>query len=199
MRVDGLDTGRIKEVESGKQAEERRTDEEADEQEGKMTTNVKSFKESLMGRKDTQEENKARANRPMRTLSIPIYEGDNLIVDLDEEEYLKGIDDLKYSVVGRLYLRRGIFPPTTMDLKKKLMGVWGIESCKIVPMGSGHFHVIFNSFEDQSSAMAHGPVNISPGIVRVSRWYPGFDLSCLKSTAQVWIRLYGMPLEFRKE
>lgn len=46
--------------------------------------------------------------------------------------------------------------------------------------------------------MAYGPINVSPGTFRVARWKPGFDPICLRTTTQVWVKLYGIPLEFRK-
>lgn len=47
--------------------------------------------------------------------------------------------------------------------------------------------------------MACGLINLSPGTFWVACWWPGFDLACLKNTTQVWIQIYGLPLEFRGE
>lgn len=38
---------------------------------------------------------------------MPMYEGQNIIVDLDEEDYTSFIEDLKYSIVGRIFLPKG--------------------------------------------------------------------------------------------
>lgn len=69
----------------------------------------------------------------------------------------------------------------------------------MVPLGSGHYHIILNSMSDQCMVMFNGPANTSPGTFRVARWQPGFDPTCLKSTTQVWVRIYGIPVEFSKE
>lgn len=73
-----------------------------------------------------------------------------------------------------------------------------MQNFKVVSMCGSLDHVILNSIEDHSFEMSHGPVNTEPGTFRVSRWMPGFDPACLKMTTQVWIRLYGISLEFRK-
>lgn len=46
--------------------------------------------------------------------------------------------------------------------------------------------------------MAHGPENISLGMFRVARWKPSFDSTCLRTITPVWVKLYGISLEFRK-
>lgn len=40
----------------------------------------------------------------MWPLSTPRYEGGNLAVDLDEEEYMNGVKNLKFTVVGWIFL-----------------------------------------------------------------------------------------------
>lgn len=56
----------------------------------------------------------------LQPLSIPYYEGGNLVVYLDEEDYRHGVDELENSVVGRIFLLKEGMPPTTMELKAKL-------------------------------------------------------------------------------
>lgn len=68
--------------------------------------------------------------------------GGNLIVDLDEDDYKRGIKELKYIEVGKLYLNKGIEVPTTMDLKAKMSRAWGFQNLKVVPMGGSYHHVV---------------------------------------------------------
>lgn len=42
------------------------------------------------------------------------------MIDIDMEEYEKGVQDLIYNVVGKIYLHKGEEPPTTLDHKNKL-------------------------------------------------------------------------------
>lgn len=47
--------------------------------------------------------------------------------------------------------------------------------------------------------MAMGAVNLKLGVLRVSRWFPGFDPSNYKlTTSKICIRLHDLPLEYRK-
>lgn len=103
-------------------------------------------------------------------------------MDLDEEEYKKGVKSLKFSVVSKIFLRKGYSLPITMELKTKLGDSYGLSNFKLVPMGAGHYHVTLGSMDEQCKFMAYDPINISLRTFRVARWQPGFDLSCLKIT-----------------
>lgn len=63
--------------------------------EEKQGVTTRSFKSALIG----EEVNHGRSLK--QTVS-PRREGDNAVVELDIEEYKKGIDDLKFSIVGKL-------------------------------------------------------------------------------------------------
>lgn len=52
--------------------------------------------------------------------TMPIFEGGNLVVDLNEYEYRRGVENLKFSVVGKIYLSKGSSLPTTVELRNKL-------------------------------------------------------------------------------
>lgn len=73
---------------------------------------------------------------------MPRIEGGNLMVELDEAGYEKGINELRYNVVGRLFLQKSLASPTTMALKEKLTAVWGLNIFKFIPMGGGYRHVL---------------------------------------------------------
>lgn len=83
-----------------------------------------------------------------------------------------------------------------MDLNNKLGDLWGTQNFKLVPMGSGRYHIILASLDDQYRVMSFGPIAIPWGMFRESHWQPGFDLACLKSTTHVWVRIHGLSLEF---
>lgn len=103
-------------------------------------------------------------------------------------------------MVGKLRLHKGEQMPTNMNLKEQLRSIWGLTNFNLVAMKAGIFHVICHAFEDQSSIMSHGAVNLKSGVLRVMRWQPGFNhASFTITTSQVWIRILELPLEFRKE
>lgn len=77
------------------------------------------------------------------------------------------MEELKFSIVGRLFLPKGSAVPTTMELKNMSIELWGIQGCQLVPMGRDHFHVIFTPVVDQSLVLVFGPTNMTPGIFKV--------------------------------
>lgn len=48
------------------------------------------------------------------------------MVDLDEEDCRRGVEEIKHSVVEKIFLPRGSSPPITMELKTKLSAIWGV-------------------------------------------------------------------------
>lgn len=63
---------------------------------------------------------------PIKHLSLLRIEGGNIVVEVDKEQYQKGINEPNYSVVGRLSLQKGDLIPTTMELRCKLEALWKI-------------------------------------------------------------------------
>lgn len=51
-------------------------------------------------------------SKPLSSVLLPRTEGGNIIVQIDENEYQKGIEDNWFSVVGRLTLHKGELPPS---------------------------------------------------------------------------------------
>lgn len=49
----------------------------------------------------------------------------NVTVDIDEEEYMKGLQEHCPNLIGRLILSKGDRPLTTSALKTKLAQIWG--------------------------------------------------------------------------
>lgn len=93
-----------------------------------VNDNLRSFEDALTGRQQGSKVNQQQIEderaRCLKQPSTPRYKGGNLVVDLNEEKYMRGVDKLKFSVVGKLFLRRGAPTPTTMQLKSKLGESW---------------------------------------------------------------------------
>lgn len=54
--------------------------------------------------------------------------------------------------------------------------------------------------EEQSLAMAFGTTCIKPGVLRETRWHSGFNpKNHIQTTAQVWVKVFYLHLEYRKE
>lgn len=136
---------------------------------------------------------------PLKPLSAPKMAGGNIVVEIDEEEYRRGVEDLKFSVIGKLSMSRGVDAPTTMEIKEKLMSFWKIAEIKVIPLGRGVFHILLSNMKDQCIALAAGPIMFNPGVMRLNRWIPGYNALNKSSVSQVWVRIFNLPLEFRKK
>lgn len=65
-------------------------------------------------------------------------------------------------------------------------------------MGKGFFHVFLNTLENQCLVLIVGTMNLKPGIFRVSWWVRDFNpLNQKQTNAQVWCRIYDLPIEGR--
>lgn len=122
-----------------------------------------------------------------------------MTVELDVEEYKKGVEELRFSAMGRLFIPRNDPIPTTMEIKAKLVEGFHIEDLKIIAMGRGLFHLILNNLEDQCKILSAGSLFMKPGIFCFNRWMLGFaTVKQMQTNTQVWIRLYNIPLEYQK-
>lgn len=91
-----------------------------------LSNSGKSFKEMLANSKSVVNKLEDEVIQNMKPLAIPQFEGDNLVVDLDEDDYNVGIEELQFSVVGHLFLSRGSSALTTMSLRANYLwlGEW---------------------------------------------------------------------------
>lgn len=96
---------------------------------------------------------------------MPHIEGSNLIVELDVEDYKHGVEEPRYSVVGRNHLQKGKPAPMTIEMEVKLALIWGLDMFKLIPIGRGFFHIVLKTMEEQRQVLSHGPVNFSPGLL----------------------------------
>lgn len=78
----------------------------------------------------------------MKPIETPQREGRDFIVELY----------LQYSVVGRLSMPRGDYPPTNMNLKASLEAAWGINNFKVISL-KGAYQFLLNPHQDQSLVM----------------------------------------------
>jgi len=72
-----------------------------------------------------------------------------VVVQVDEEDYLAGLEDCKTHLHGRIILSKGDKPLSHLDLTKKLQLVWkAIEPWKAIPLGKGFYEFKLSSLED---------------------------------------------------
>lgn len=95
-----------------------------------LSTASRSFKEALVNSKGHGKGTIMRETCDLKSLSIPCSEGGNIIVDVDDDDYNQKVDELQFSLVGRLFLLKSNSTPITMTLRAKLVavGVWRVSS-----------------------------------------------------------------------
>lgn len=80
-------------------------------------SNTKTFRDVLTRVKEIKEKEEVASLPKLKSLYMPRMVRDNLVVDLDEEDYRLAVEKLKHSVIGRLLLLRGSSSPTTVELR----------------------------------------------------------------------------------
>lgn len=137
-------------------------------------------------------------NIPQSQLPKPSRKGDNFAISIPDEEYEMGMEGCKYNLHARILWPKGSTPLTVVALRAKLqpawknLGRWGITS-----IGKGFYEFIFSSIEDANSVRSVGSWNLKPGILKLFAWTHDFNPSLIQnSTAQVWVRIYGLSQEY---
>lgn len=116
-------------------------------------------------------------------------------MEVEDDDYKKGMEELKCTVVGRLFIQKGEITPITLELKVKLQNTWAMNNLKLVPLRRGVFYVLVYSMEEQSLSMEFRTIYTKPGTLRVSRWYLGFNQkNHVQTKAQVCVKFFICPL-----
>lgn len=115
---------------------------------------------------------------------------------MDKGEYNRGVEENEFGILYRLVIHKGQSPLTTLGLKSKLEYEWRLQKFKIIPIAKGYYHIFTNSMANQSTIMSLGPINLNPGVFRVSRWIKDFNTWKQHQTnAQVWI-IHKLSIEY---
>lgn len=148
----------------------------------------KSFSQVLAGPKDYQ----------LTQLPPKVVIGKTIRVKITQSEYAAGLVDCSSNIHGRLTLRKGDTPLSTMALKLKLSNLWpNIHNWNITPLGKGFFECHFNTVEDMRRVWAMGVVNLNPGLMRFYCWSSDFSTQAQAQThAQIWVCFLHLPHEY---
>ncbi|GAU35044.1 hypothetical protein TSUD_30100 [Trifolium subterraneum] len=135
---------------------------------------------------------------PTSQLPQPCVKGDDLAISIPEEEYLVGIDTCKHNLQGRVVWPRGSTPLTVVELKNKLSPMWkDLARWGITSLGKGFYQFSFSTLEDVKRVRSVASWNLQPGFLKLFAWSPDFNPNLQKNTtAQVWVRLYGLAQEY---
>jgi len=118
---------------------------------------------------------------PLSQLATHCIKGDMVVVRVDEEDYLAGLEDCKTHLHGRIILSKGDKPLTHLYLTKELQLVWKvIGPWKAIPLRKGFYE--FSSLDDMRWAFGMSSLQLSPGFLRLFAWTKDFVPSTMKST-----------------
>jgi len=124
--------------------------------------------------------------------------GKSVHVKITQAEYEAGLVDCCSNIHGRLTLRKGDSPLTTLALKMKLSKLWpNILNWDLTPLGKGFFEFHFNTVDDVQRVWAMGAVSFNPGLMRFFCWSCDFTPQAQAQThAHIWVRLLHLPQEY---
>jgi hypothetical protein len=124
--------------------------------------------------------------------------GDRIAITIPEDEYLAGVEACKHNLHGRIIWPKGSPPLTVETLKTKLSMLWkSIGKWGVISLGKGFFEFSFSTLEDMRSVRSVGSWHLSPGLLKLFAWSKDFNPSMQQqSSAQVWIRIYGLSQEY---
>ncbi|KAK2434847.1 hypothetical protein QL285_019959 [Trifolium repens] len=135
---------------------------------------------------------------PASQLPQPCVKGDRLAISIPDEEYLVGLNVCKHNLHGRVVWPKGSTPLTVVALKNKLTPIWtDLAHWGITSLGKGFYEFSFSSLEDVRRVRSVASWNLEPGFLKLFAWTSDFNPNLQKNTtAQVWVRLYGLAQEY---
>lgn len=135
---------------------------------------------------------------PMSQLPQTTVKGKQVAISIPDEEYELGLEDCKNNLHGRIIWPKGATPLTVYALREKLKGVWqSFGHWGVSSIGRGYYEFCFSSIEDARRARSVGSLNLNPGFLKLFTWTKEFSPNTQKnSTAQVWLRIYGLAQEY---
>jgi len=156
----------------------------------KPTTTKKTFAQVL----------KVTCDVSVNQLPMPCVKEDIVTAQIDEEDYLQGLEECKNHVYRRIILARGDKAQTHLELCLKLKVLWkDLGDWKAIPIGKGFYEFSFHSLDEMRRALTIGVWNLAPGVLRLFVWSKDFIPSTVKLTkTQCWVKLRGLPMEYWK-
>ncbi|XP_057795833.1 uncharacterized protein LOC131011947 [Salvia miltiorrhiza] len=112
----------------------------------------------------------------------PFAQGGHGVLKVPREIQNFQASKFQHALIGRFMMNKGKIPRTTRELKAELQSLWAIKSpWSLMPMGRGFYTLKFLNKEDKAAAKRH--------VI--------WDLPAESSSlAQVWVRVYYLPVEF---
>lgn len=112
---------------------------------------------------------------PLKLISNPLLVGGNIVIEVHDEEYNRGVKDLKFSVIGQLALQQGDPITTTMEMRRKLSEFRKINDLKVIPLGEGTFHILLCNLKYKCKALSLSSIILKLGVLRLNSWVSGYN------------------------
>ncbi|XP_026400455.1 uncharacterized protein LOC113296362 [Papaver somniferum] len=134
----------------------------------------------------------------LNSLPKPTLKDGKPAVILPESFYLDGCDIWKFSLIGRLDLKRVNFQDVKNDLE--LQWQLGQGMVQFIPMSRGFFTIKLQSQEAKDKLLKTEAWFFGHQKLNLIEWFPGFDVEKQRTShASVWVTFPGLPLEFWTE
>jgi hypothetical protein len=135
---------------------------------------------------------------PISQFPQPCVKGDRLAIPISKDEYMNGIDICKHNLHGRIVWPKGATPLTVVAFKNKLKPIWkDLARWGIISLGKDFYEFSFSSLEDVRRVRSVASWNLDSGYLKLFAWSRDFNPNLQKNTtAQVWVRLYGLAQEY---
>jgi len=135
---------------------------------------------------------------PVSQLPQPCLKGDELAIMIPENEYAAVMEACKLNLQGRVFWPKGATPLTVVALKNKLAPFWkDLSKWGITSLGKGYYEFVFSTLEDVNRVRSISSWNLNPGILKLFAWSRDFNpRNQQNSSAQVWVRFYGLAQEY---
>ncbi|XP_057811258.1 uncharacterized protein LOC131025481 [Salvia miltiorrhiza] len=128
----------------------------------------------------------------------PFAQGGHGVLKVPREIQNFQASKFQHALIGRFMMNKGEKPRITRELKAELQSLWAIKSpWFLMPMGRGFYTLKFLDKEDKATAKRHVIWDLHAGSIRLRDWARCFNpYKESSSLAQVWVRVYYLPVEF---
>lgn len=128
----------------------------------------------------------------------PVKKGEFYSIHVGEDLYSDSAKNYVDSLIGHVIYSKGEKPLPTLELQRKLETIWEMSSpLRLLPLGRGYFNIHFGSNEERNKAFLRQSWAMKPGLLRLHKWVPNFNpYKVNSSTAQVWVRVFELPIEY---
>lgn len=128
----------------------------------------------------------------------PVKRGEFFSIPISEDLFQDSQKPFLDSLIGRVIYSKGDKPVANLVLQRKLEGLWNISSgVRLLHLERGYYNLQFANKEDRDKAFLRQSWFLKPGLLRLQKWMPNFNPYRVNSSiAQVWVRVFELPIEY---